>query len=185
MILGAHLWGVDPHGLFPVNHVNGGMVLARGGLSTAYGPILADREAAAPAGARCRLRLANISVRVTDSRGIARMARLQYTGAGWSNVTFVVPPEAAVGPAEIAVLRTDGSESAAKVIVADVAPGFFSASADARGAAVGDVTQRSSNGGPAATFPASECVGYACRAVPIPLSASRSNHRAPGGERHP
>jgi len=100
------------------------------------------------------------------------MARLQYTGAGWSNVTFVVPPEAAVGPAEIAVLRSDGSASTARVVVADVAPGFFSASADARGAAVGDVFQRTVNVGQPAAFPASECVGYGCRAVPIPLSAA-------------
>jgi uncharacterized protein (TIGR03437 family) len=146
------------------------MVLARGGLSTAYGPILADREATAPAHAPLPLRLANIAVRVTDSRGIARRAALQYTGAGWSNVTFVVPAAAAPGPAEVAVVRTDGSVSAAKVILADIAPGFFSASADARGAAVGEVTQRDTVTGETRKFPLSECSGYACRTVPITLT---------------
>ena len=170
MVLAAHLWGVDPHGLFPVNHVNGGMVLARGGISTAYGPILADREATAPAGAALPLRLSNIAVRVTDSRGVARRAGLQYTGAGWSNITFVVPAASAPGPAEVAVVRTDGSVSAAKVILADIAPGFFSASADARGAAVGDVSQRDSGTGQTRSFSTSACSGYVCRAVAVMLS---------------
>jgi uncharacterized protein (TIGR03437 family) len=170
MVLAAHLWGVDPHGLFPVNHVNGGLVLARGGLSTAYGPILADREATASARAPLPLRLANVSVRVTDSRGVARRAALQYTGAGWSNITFVVPAAAAPGPAEVAVVRTDGSVSTAKVILADIAPGFFSASADARGAAVGEVTQYDTDTGETRRFAVSECSGYVCRAVPITLS---------------
>jgi uncharacterized protein (TIGR03437 family) len=170
MILAAHLWSGDPHGLFAVNHVNGGMVLARGGLSTAYGPILAERDMAAAVGQPLPLRLGNISVRVTDSRGTARRARLVYTGAGWANVTFVVPANAALGPAEVAVVRTDGSRSAGRVIIADVAPGFFTASADARGAVIGEVVQRGAGGGPTKTFEAAECVSSGCRAVPIALA---------------
>lgn len=170
MTLAAHLWSGDPHGLFAVNHVNGGLVLARGGLSTAYGPVLAEREATAAAGHPLPLRLGNVSVRVTDSRGVARMARLQYTGAGWSNITFVVPANAARGPAEVAVVRTDGSSSAGRVIIADVAPGFFTASSDARGAVMGVVAQRGKESGQTKTFAASDCSGYVCRAVPIRLS---------------
>src|ERR1019366_26205 len=63
MILAAHLWSGDPHGLFVVNHVNGGMVLARGGLATAYGPILAEREVSGAPGQPLPLRLGNVSVR--------------------------------------------------------------------------------------------------------------------------
>jgi len=170
MVLGSHLWGVDPHGLFPVNHVNGGMVLAPGGLATAYGPILADREAWAPPGRPLPTRLANISVRVIDSRGAARLAPLQYTGAGWSNITFLVPAATAPGSAEIAIVRTDGSKVAAQVTIAAVAPGFFSASADARGAAVGEVVQQSTASGETRHFSPSECRGYDCHTVPIHLS---------------
>ena len=169
MILAAHLWSGDPHGLFAVNHVNGGLVLARSGLATAYGPILAEREMTAAAGQPLPLSLGNVSVRVRDSRGIARLARLQYTGAGWSNITFVVPANAAPGPAEVAVVRSDGSKSVAKVIIADVAPGFFTASADARGAVMGEVVQVMGTG-QTKTFPASECARGGCRAAPIPLS---------------
>jgi uncharacterized protein (TIGR03437 family) len=170
MTLVAHLWSGDPHGLFAVNHVNGGLVLARGGLATAYGPILAEREVTAATGVPLLLRLGNVSVRVRDSRGTARLARLLYTGAGWANITFVVPADAASGPAEVAVVRSDGSSSAARVILADVAPGFFTASADARGAVNGRVVQRWRDGGQTKAFAASECVAGVCRAVPIPLS---------------
>ncbi len=171
MILVAHLWGVDPHGLFAVNHVNGGRVLARGGLATAYGPILAEREWTAAAGHPLPLHLGNVSVRVTDSRSVARLARLQYTGAGWANITFVVPPDTALGSAEVAVVRSDGSKSASRVMIAGVAPGFFTASSDARGAVIGQVVQRSPDAAPAKRFAASECVRGVCRVVPIPLSS--------------
>ena len=170
MILAAHLWSTDTHGLFVVNHVNGGMVLARGGVATAYGPILAEREVTASAGQPLPLQLGNVSVRITDSRGMARMARLLYTGAGWSDTTFLVPETSAVGPARVAVVRSDGSSSTAPVIIADVAPGFFTASADARGAVMGEVVQRWADSGQTKTFAAAECGSSGCRTVPIPLS---------------
>src|SRR5260370_14032517 len=71
MTLAAHLWSGDPHGLFAVNHVNGGLVLARGGLATAYGPILAERELTAASGLPLPLVLGNVSDQVNDSRGTA------------------------------------------------------------------------------------------------------------------
>jgi uncharacterized protein (TIGR03437 family) len=170
MILAAHLWSTDPHGLFVVNHVNGGMVLARGGLATAYGPILAERELSAAAGKPLPLRLGNVSVRVTDARGMAQLARLLFTGAGWSDVTFVVPANSAVGPARVSVVRSDGSSFAAPVIIADVAPGFLTVSADARGAVSGEVAQRWVDSGQTKRFAISECGSGGCRTVPIPLS---------------
>src|SRR5260370_1784619 len=83
MTLVAHLWSGDPHGLFAVNHVNGGLVLARRGLATADGPILAERELTAPSGRPLPLVLGNVSVRGTGSQGNARPARLPHTDAGW------------------------------------------------------------------------------------------------------
>jgi uncharacterized protein (TIGR03437 family) len=170
MILAAHLWSTDSHGLFVVNHVNGGMVLARGGLATAYGPILAEGEVTATPGKPLPLRLGNVSVRVTDSRGVAQLARLLYTGAGWSDITFLVPANSAVGPARVAVVRSDGSSSTAPVILADVAPGFLTASSDARGAVAGEVVQRWVDSGQTKTFATAECGSGGCRTVPIALS---------------
>jgi uncharacterized protein (TIGR03437 family) len=51
-----------------------------------------------------------------------------------------------------------------------VAPGFFTASADARGAVMGDVVQRWADSGQTKTFATSECGSGGCRTVPIPLS---------------
>ena len=171
IILAAHLWNTEPHGLFVVNHVNGGLVLARGGLATAYGPTLAEREVTAAAGQPLPRRMGNVSVRVTDSHGVARLARLVYAGAGWSIISFLVPENSAVGAAEVAIVRTDGSSSAAPVILADVAPGFLTAESDARGAVVGEVVQRGADGGEIRRFAAAACTASRCRTVPIPLSA--------------
>jgi len=170
MILLSHLWNAEPHSLFSVNPTTGGILLARGALSTAYGPILADREMHA-AGRPLPLRLGNITVRVTDSRGVARRAGLLFTGAGWSYLTFAIPADNALGPAEVAIVRTDGSSSTATVIVANTAPGFWTATADGRGPVIGRVTQRTADGS-TKTFPAWECKNgvYGCRTVPIPLS---------------
>jgi len=170
MILLSHLWSVEPHGLFSVNPTTGGFLVARGALSTAYGPTLADREMHA-AGRPLPFRLGNITVRVTDSRGVTRRAGLLFTGAGWSHLTFAIPADNALGPAKVAVVRTDGSSSTANVIVANVAPGFWTATADGRGPVIGRVSQRFANGS-TKTFPAWQCENgvYGCRTVPVPLS---------------
>src|SRR5207244_3914939 len=104
-----------------------------------------------------------------------RPARLSYTGAGWASLTYVIPANSAVGPAEVALMRTDGSKATTKVIIANVAPGFWTASADGRGAVIGRVTQRFANGS-TKTFPVWECAAgvYGCRTVPIALSAEVS-----------
>lgn len=168
MMLQSHLWNRNPHGLFPVNPTTGNFVLARGAISSAYGPILAEREMTAPARPLPKL-LGNVSVNVTDSRGITRSAPLLYTGGGWSLITFIVPAASATGPAEIAVVRTDGSRSTGKVVIADFAPGFWAASADGRGAVIATVFQRFANGR-TRTFQNADCSVYGCRPVAIPLA---------------
>ena len=79
-------------------------------------------------------RLGNVAVHITDSVGVTRIAKLLYTGAGWSEITFIVPANSALGPAEVAIVRTDGSRSTGKVLIANIAPGFWTASQDGRGA---------------------------------------------------
>jgi uncharacterized protein (TIGR03437 family) len=169
MVLLAHLWQSDPHGLFVVNADTGSYLLARGGRVSAYGPILADRTMSLKPGQATPTVLGNVAVRVTDSRGVARLAPLLYAGGGWSVLNFVLPDSAAPGPAEIAIERTDGSRSIARGIIADVAPGLQSASADSRGGALGLVSQRLANGA-VRTFEPYRCSGYDCRTVPIHLA---------------
>jgi len=66
-------------------------------------------------------------------------------------------------------VRTDGSRSAAQTIIADVAPGLFTATYDGRGPAAGEVIQKFPDGHEK-TFSPSECTADGCRTVPIPLS---------------
>ncbi len=158
----AHLWSSDPHGLFAVHGEAGGYRLPIEGRATAYGPILADRELLPPPGPLPTL-LGNVSVRITDARGVSRLAPLLYTGAGWAHITFVIPAGAAPGPAEIAIVRTDGTKSVAKAILASVAPGLLSASIDGRGTAKAWASQDGRE------FAAWSCP-QDCSPVPIPLS---------------
>jgi cytochrome c peroxidase len=167
MVLLSHLWRCDPHSLFVVNGDAGGLLIARGGRATAYGPILADRDLSA--GPTLPRILGNVSVRIIDSAGVARFARLLYTGAGWSFLTFVVPDNVAPGPAEFAIVRTDGSSSSARAVIADIAPGLLSASLDGRGPAKAQVIEHLADGSTrmSDTY---QCSGYACRTLPIHLS---------------
>ncbi len=165
LVLLAHLWNADPHGLFPVNGDAGGLLVPRGGIVTMYGPILAERAMTAPRGP-LPVRMVNVSVRVVDSRGVTRPAGLITTGAGWSQISFVVPAESAAGPAEVRLERTDGSVSTVQTRIGDIAPGLATASADGRG--VAKATYFSGN---AAGQPAWACGGPSdCRALPIPLA---------------
>jgi uncharacterized protein (TIGR03437 family) len=159
MLLLAHLRGADPHGLFAVNGDAGNYRLPIGGRATAYGPIMASREMIAAPGP-LPARLANVSVRITDSRGVAHTAPLLYTGAGWAHIIFLVPSDAAPGPAEVAVVRTDGTRSTAKTLLARVAPGLLSASIDGRG-----VAKAWWSGGPAFRCDAD------CEALPVAAGA--------------
>ena len=168
LVVLSHLWNADPHGLFPVSQTTGSFRMARGSVCSVYGPILADRERAALPNL-VETALGNVSVLVTDSRGDGRLAQLLATGAGWSYLNFVVPPDAAEGPAEVAVVRSDGSRSRAGIIITGVAPGFWTATNDARGPAIGKATVRLADGRRAVT-PLSECSRAGCRTVPIPMT---------------
>ena len=164
MLLLAHLWNIDPHGLFAVNGDAGNYLLPIGGRAHAYGPILADRELVADLGKPLPARLGNVSVRITDSKGVIHTAAMLYTDAGWAHLTFVVPADAAPGRAEVAVVRADGSRSVAPTLLERVAPGLLSASIDGRGIAKTWYSQ--SGQGELAAF---ECPAD-CAAVPIPLA---------------
>jgi hypothetical protein len=129
----AHLWNTRPDALFTVNSNRGGFVIARGGVATAYGPILAETEIYAHP--PWPTLLGNVSVRITDSVGNAFLAPLLYTGAGWSNISFQIPEDCATGPAEAAIVRTDGSISRSRIVIEDVVPGIWTTPYDGRGPA--------------------------------------------------
>jgi uncharacterized protein (TIGR03437 family) len=135
-----------------------------------YGRILAERELASIT-TPLPTRLGNISIRIRDSRGIARLAPLISTGAGWSYTTFVIPSETAVGPAEVAVVRADGTESTARVVITDVSPALWTATHDGRGPVIGHALRQSLNGKSSAKA-AWECPPAGCRTVPVDFTAT-------------
>ena len=119
------------------------------------------------------IRLGGISIRVTDSHGVSRLAPLSWVGGGWSSVNFLVPVNSASGPAQVMVMRSDGSHTASNFIIADVAPGLWSATSDGRGPAIGQVFQHFSNG-KMTQFPTWNCSKSGCSTVPIPLTRHAS-----------
>src|SRR5262249_30909411 len=92
-----------------------------------------------------------------------------HTGAGWAFISFRIPDEVATGPADVAVVRTDGSVSNSKVLIGDLAPGLFTNPPDGRSEAVGEATQHA-EGKPDRSFAVAECGTSGCRGLPIPLS---------------
>jgi uncharacterized protein (TIGR03437 family) len=170
LVLLSHLWHAPPLGLFVVSHSRGGIELARGGIAAAYGPTLADQDMQAQPPLPAEL--GNISVRISDSRGVTRLAPMLHAAAGWSQVNFIVPAECAPGPASLAIIRKDGSSSERQVLIRDIAPALLTAAADGRGAAVAFVSQTGA-GVEAASVPAWTCQS-GCRTVPISLASGVS-----------
>ena len=170
LVVLSHLWNTTPGGLFPVNCMLGGFAVARGAVISTYGPTLADHREEHKPGIY-PYTLGGVSIRVTDSRGVSRLAPLLYAGGGWQIISFVVPANAATGPADVTIERTDGSTVTGRIVVTDVAPGLWTNNAESRGEVTGQVTQRFANG-KVHSFAATTCGKTGCRSVPIPLSAS-------------
>jgi uncharacterized protein (TIGR03437 family) len=168
MLLLAHLWNIDPHGLIVTNSMTGGVLVARGALATAYGPVLSNKDE--DGGGRPSSKfLGNIAIQVTDARGSARFAHVIHTGAGWSYVDFIVPPESSPGPAQVAIVRLDGSTTKGSILVVDVAPGLSTGPMDGRGAVEAEALIMKEDGSEQA-IRLWQCTGVHCQSVPVPIS---------------
>jgi uncharacterized protein (TIGR03437 family) len=168
MAVQFHLWHTKVLGLFTVNANSGTLVLARGGFAVAYGPTMTLREGDSMAD-RLPKDLQGTSVRVTDAKGVVRLAGVKHVVAGWSQVNFVVPPDVAGGPAIVEVVRADGSAAASHVEIADVSPALKGAIGNGSGPAMGTVTRRFRNGEQTRFAPGS-CTLTNCTMNPIVVS---------------
>jgi len=166
----SHLWKTTPNGLFPVNCMLGGFVVARNAVVSTYGPTLADHKQDHRPGTY-PYTLGGVSIRVTDSKGVSRLAPLLYAGGGWQIISCVVPAASAKGPADVTVVRKDGSTTTGSIVVTDVAPGLWTKNMESRGEVAGQVTVRFPDG-KVRTSEASTCGKNGCRAIPIPLSTN-------------
>ncbi len=166
----SHLWRTTPDGLFPVNCMLGGFAVARGAVVSMYGPTLAGHKES-PKPGTWPTHLGGVSIRVTDSTGVARLAPMLYAGGGWQIINFMVPPASALGPADVTIIRDDGSSTAGRIVVTDLGPGLWTRNHESRGEVVGKVTQRFRDGR----------IRIFDAAKPIPLAANvRTTIRMPG-----
>ncbi len=143
-VLQAYMRTAAERGLF-VTGTAGGHDVSRGGYVVAYGPVMAGKDATARDGRHLPLKLGGLRVDVKDSRGVTRPAGVYWTAAGWGQINFVVPEEAATGPAQMIIVRDDGSRTIGNFIVTDTSPGFFT-KVSCRGPAVGTVSEIFANG---------------------------------------
>jgi len=163
-VIEGHLRASYERGLFVVSG-SGGPDVARGGISLAYGPIMAAFDAKHE-GPRAPLSLGRISVQVTDSSGVTRPAGMLWASAGWGQTNFVIPQESAVGPAVMTLVRADGSRASSNITIANTAPGFLTGQS-CRGPALGSVSI--SRSGRTSTAAVSACSGTRCQTIPIPM----------------
>ncbi len=88
--------------------------------------------------------LAGVSVRVTDSRGAARLAPLFFVAP--AQINYVVPGDAAFGAAKIDVLRQGEVVARGGLSVNNVWPALFTANASGRGLPAAAVVRLKANG---------------------------------------
>jgi uncharacterized protein (TIGR03437 family) len=165
-IVEGHLRASEERGLFVVSG-SGGPDVARGALSLAYGPVMAAYDAYYK-GPKVPTSLGGISIQITDSLGITHSAGMLWSAAGWGQTNFVVPQEAASGPAVMTIVRDDGTRTSTYITVGETAPGFMTGES-CRGPAIGIATETFKDGRIFAA-PISYCRGMHCRALPIPMA---------------
>ncbi len=89
--------------------------------------------------------LGGATVRVKDSSGVERTAPLFFVSP--NQINYLIPPETALGAAEVRVTRANGKRFLGFVVVALNAPGLFAANANGSGAAAALVLRITASGG--------------------------------------
>ena len=166
-IILSYMFGTEEGKLLVVN-ISGGLVLPRGGYSTMYGRIMADRDSAGSKPPPYHL--GGLTVSVTDSANVTRAARISWAAAGWGSLNLIIPAESAVGPGRVTITRDDGTHDAADVQIADAAPGIFTG-LNCQGPAIGVFTQSTEAGRVVASAPISKCKGDSCNTIAVPIAS--------------
>jgi uncharacterized protein (TIGR03437 family) len=111
--------------------------LAPESIASAFGPNLATETKVADT-VPLPTSLGGSTLTVTDSEGTERRAPLFFVSPG--QINFLVPPGTKNGKAQLKITSASGPAVTGTVLIETVAPGLFSANADARGVAAGIVT---------------------------------------------
>jgi uncharacterized protein (TIGR03437 family) len=88
--------------------------------------------------------LAGTTVTVRDSSGTDRLASLFFVSSG--QVNYLIPPGAALGPANVTIRSGSGAVSAGMVQIVTVAPGLFTANVDGQGVPAAQLFRIKANG---------------------------------------
>lgn len=167
MTVQLHQWSMTKENFVTVGAGAGSIEIPAGGIAIGYAVIVDTPELATTL--PLPTTLAGVSVRITDAAGVSRLAPLLYAGTG--SINFLVDESTAEGMATTKLLRNGapGLEPEGFIMVSRVAPGFFSATMNARGPAVGVVAYR--------WFTKSlyECDDVAtCRTIPVDVAPDGS-----------
>ena len=111
--------------------------------------------------------LGGVSVRVSDSAGVERLAPLFFVSP--TQINYLVPESSKTGPATVTMIRTPDQVVATETIQIDaVGPGLFSANADGRGVAAA-VAVRVASDSSQTPLPVFECGAAPGSCVPVPI----------------
>jgi uncharacterized protein (TIGR03437 family) len=142
----------------------GGM-LATESITAGFGANLATDTLAAPS-LPLPTTLAGVSLKVTDSVSVERLAPLFFVSPG--QINYQIPPGTATGPVSVTVTNSACPVASGAMTIANVAPGLFSANANGQGVAAALVLRikadRSQSYEPIAQFDAAQN-----RFVPAPI----------------
>ena len=118
--------------------------------------------------------LEGTTLRVKDSAGAERLARLFFVAPG--QINYLMPPETAAGPATVTVRSGDGSVAVGAVQIAMTAPSLFTANADGKGVVVG-VALRVKADGTQVYEPISRFDEGKKMFVPLPIDLGNANEQ--------
>jgi uncharacterized protein (TIGR03437 family) len=134
---------------------------------------LATQSATQPGGTTYPTSLGGTTITLVDSTNTTYNVPLYSVSAGQAN--YMIPSNVQPGPAMLTVTSADGTKTTGVVLVEQVGPGLYTASANGQGVAVGIVLTVLANGtqaAPYATF--GSCSAGTCSPTPITLSSGNT-----------
>jgi uncharacterized protein (TIGR03437 family) len=142
-------------------------------LISGYSTDLATQSATQPGGTTYPTSLGGTTITLVDSTNTTYNVPLYSVSAGQAN--YMIPSNVQPGPAMLTVTSADGTKTTGVVLVEQVGPGLYTASANGQGVAVGIVLTVLANGtqaAPYATF--GSCSAGTCSPTPITLSSGNT-----------
>ncbi len=167
LLLAGSAWGQSAFTVVSAASFEEGSV-APESIVAGYGVGLASATEAA-AGTDLPESLANVTVRVTDRNGVARLAKLFFVSPG--QINFLIPAGTAIGAARVTVLSGGQVVAEGTVPIRAVAPALFSANADGQGVAAA-LSGRVPQGGTLVIAPIFECPSGRCVPIPVDFGAA-------------